>query len=100
MDGIYWRHMTGRESGGGVAGRRHDHYYYPLFFCLDIGREEGMEGRKGAFTAMLDTRTLGVGGTGIGGTVDVRCGGRGSDNAPAPRAQQHTHAGRRMWIAR
>jgi hypothetical protein len=53
--------LTGRKSGGGVAGRRHDHYYYPLFFCLDIGREEGMEGRKGAFTAMLDTRTLGVG---------------------------------------
>jgi hypothetical protein len=52
--------LTGRKSGGGVAGRRHDHYYYPLFF-LSWALGGKKEGRKGAFTAMLDTRTLGVG---------------------------------------
>jgi hypothetical protein len=77
---------------------------------LGIGRKEGRkEGSKGAFTAMLDTRTLGV------GTEDGNSSGRswvrweelgavgGSYiRLPLEHSQQHTAytQGRLMWIAR
>jgi hypothetical protein len=64
-------------------------------FCLGHWEERRKEGSKGAFTVMLDTRTLGF------GTEDRNSSGR-ELHTPAPRAQQHTAytQGRLMWIAR
>jgi hypothetical protein len=41
--------LTGRKSGGGVAGRRHDHYYYPLYFLSWAlgGKKEGRKEARG-----------------------------------------------------
>ena len=61
------------------------------FSVLALGGRKGR--RKGAFTAMFDTRTLGVGGTGIGTAVEVGWGAR-ELHTPAPQAQQqHTRRG-------
>lgn len=66
------------------------------FSVLGIGREEGREeGRKGAFTAMLDTRTRGVG-TEDGNNSGSWVGWDGSyihtpALAPLKHNKQHTH---------